>query len=125
MTFWSTIIAIAVGLIIGLIVMNIRGKDHSNVYVLTLKDFIANMRKGQLVDIRKKQDFEIEHIKGARNFSKSRIKSKKVNLRKDQSVYVYCANGRASHRAGKKLSDNGFKDIYVLQKGFANYKENN
>lgn len=124
MTLWSTLIAIAVGLTLGLIIMKLRGKDHSNVYVLTLKDFVTNMRKGQLVDIRKKQDFEIDHIKGARNFTKAKLTHKKVNLRKDLSVYVYCANGRSSHRAAKKLSDNGFKDIYVLQKGFANYTEN-
>lgn len=124
MTIWSALIAVVIGLAIGLVMMSLRGKDHSNVYVLTLKDFVSNMRKGQLIDIRKKKEFEEEHINGARNFTKGKLTHKNVNLRKDLSVYVYCANGRTSKSAAKKLSNNGFKDIYVLQKGYMNYKEN-
>jgi len=124
MTLWSTIISIVAGLAIGLVLMYFKNKDYSNIFVINLKDFIENMRKGQLIDVRKKININDDKIKGARNYSIRKLGSKHVNLRKDQSVYLYCENGKLSKRAAKKLSKNGFSNIYILSKGYANYKEN-
>lgn len=124
MTLWSTIISIVAGLAIGLVLMYFKNRDFSNVFVITLKDFVDNMRKGQLIDVRKKIENSNDKIKGARNYSIRKLGSKHVNLRKDQSIYIYCENGKLSKRAAKKLSKNGFSNIYVLSNGYANYKEN-
>ena len=124
MTVWSTIISIVAGVGIGLVMMYYKNTDYSNVFVLNLKDFTANMRKGQLIDVRKKLLDENDKIKGSRHFTPSKVKSKSVNLRKDLSVYVYCDNGKLSKRVAKKLSRNGFSNIYVLSNGYLNYKEN-
>ena len=124
MTVWSTIISIVAGIGIGLVMMYYKNTDYSNVFVLNLKDFTANMRKGQLIDVRKKIIDENDKIKGSRHFTPSKVKSKSVNLRKDLSVYVYCDNGKLSKRVAKKLSRNGFSNIYVLSNGYLNYKEN-
>ncbi|KFZ27116.1 MAG: Thiosulfate sulfurtransferase GlpE [Candidatus Izimaplasma bacterium HR2] len=124
MTVWSTIISIVAGIGIGLVMMYYKNTDYSNVFVLNLKDFTANMRKGQLIDVRKKIIDENNKIKGSRHFTPSKVKSKSVNLRKDLSVYVYCDNGKLSKRVAKKLSRNGFNNIYVLSNGYLNYKEN-
>ncbi len=124
MTVWSTIISIVAGIGIGLVMMYYKNTDYSNVFVLNLKDFTANMRKGQLIDVRKKIINENDKIKGSRHFTPSKVKSKSVNLRKDLSVYVYCDNGKLSKRIAKKLSRNGFSNIYVLSNGYLNYKEN-
>lgn len=121
---WSTVIAVVSGVGIGLVLMYYRNQDFSNVYVIKLKDFIENMRKGQLIDVRKKNEDSNDKIKGARKFTSRKLKSKHLNLRKDQSIYLYCENGKLSKRIAKKLSKNGFNNIYVLQKGYANYKEN-
>lgn len=124
MTVWSTIISIVAGIGIGLVMMYYKNTDYSNVFVLNLKDFTANMRKGQLIDVRKKIIDENDKIKGSRHFTPSKVKSKSVNLRKDLSVYVYCDNGKLSKRIAKKLSRNGFSNIYVLSNGYLNYKGN-
>ena len=124
MTVWSTIISIVAGIGIGLVMMYYKNTDYSNVFVLNLKDFTANMRKGQLIDVRKKIEDSNDKIKGSRHFTPSKVKSKNVNLRKDLSVYVYCDNGKLSKRVAKKLSRNGFSNIYVLSNGYLNYKEN-
>ena len=124
MTVWSTFISIVARVGIGLVMMYYKNTDYSNVFVLNLKDFTANMRKGQLIDVRKKLLDENDKIKGSRHFTPSKVKSKSVNLRKDLSVYVYCDNGKLSKRVAKKLSRNGFSNIYVLSNGYLNYKEN-
>lgn len=124
MTIWSTIISIVAGLGIGLTLMYYKNSDYSNVYIINLKDFVSNMRKGQLIDVRKKVEDKNGKIKGSRHFTPGKAKSKNVNLRKDLSVYIYCNNGKLSNRVAKKLSKNGFSNIYVLENGYENYKSN-
>lgn len=124
MTFWSIVISIFSGLGIGMLILYFKNTDYSNVFIINAKDFRENMRKGQLIDVRKKEAFEKDKIKGARHFTPAKAKSKSVRLRKDLSVYIYCENGKTSRRVAKKLSKNGFIDLYVLEKGFENYKNN-
>ena len=121
MTIWSSIIAVVAGVVIGLLLVARKNVDHSTIHVINRKDFVSNMRKGQLVDVRKKDKFEQNKIKGARNFKSALIASKNSKLRRDQSVYLYCNNGRKSYRVAKKMTKHGFKNIYILEDGFENY----
>lgn len=107
-------IAIVLGVAIGLLVMMYKNRDYSNIKKISKKDFINNMRKGQLVDVRSKEEFAKDKIKGARNFNARGA----LTLRKDQSVFLYCSNGKKSYRVAKKLSNKDFTNIYVLAKGF-------
>ena len=124
MTFWSVAISVVAGVGIGLIMMYFKNIDYSNVFVITLEDFTANMRKGQLIDVRRKILNENNKIKGSRHYIPRKATSKNVNLRKDLSVYLYCENGKLSKKVAKKLSKNGYRNLYVLSEGYANYKKN-
>jgi rhodanese-related sulfurtransferase len=124
MDFWSIAISAVAGLGLGLAMIYFKNRDYSNVFVITLKDFTANMRKGQLIDVRKKIENENDKIKGSRHFTQRKLLSKNTNLRRDLSVYLYCENGKLSKRVAKRLSKKGFSNIYVLSKGYENYKEN-
>ncbi len=121
MNIWSGIIAVIVGVAMGLVIVAKRNVNHDAIHIINREDFVKNMRKGQLVDLRKKEDFEQKKIKGARNFKPNQIATKNSKLRKDQSVYLYCSNGKKSNRTAKKMSKEGFKNIYILEKGFENY----
>ena len=121
MTIWSAIIAIVLGVGIGLLIVARKNVDHSTIHIINKKDFRSNMRKGQLIDVRKKDEYNQNKIKGARNFKVGQISGKFSKLRRDQSIYIYCNNGRKSHRAAKKMTKQGFKNIYVLKDGFNNY----
>ncbi len=64
---WSLIIvAILLGIALGLWIM-LRRESKKAVTLLSEKEFVENMRKGQLVDLRKKEEFDAGHINGARN----------------------------------------------------------
>jgi len=121
MSVWSSIIAASVGIIMGLFIVARKNVDHSAIHIISRDDFVGNMRKGQLIDIRKKDEFGQSKIKGARNFAASQITGKGSKLRRDQSVYLYCNNGKKSYRTAKKMTKQGFKNIYILEKGFENY----
>lgn len=124
MNFWSIAISAVAGLGLGLVMVYFKNRDYSNIFVLNLKDFTANMRKGQLIDVRKKIKNENDKIKGSRHFTPRKVVSKNVNLRKDLSVYLYCENGKLSKKVAKRLSKLGYNNIYVLSKGYENYKAN-
>lgn len=121
MGIWSYVIAVVVGLGMGLLIVSRKNVDHSTIHVINKKDFKDNMRKGQLVDVRKKDEFSQNKIKGARNFTPGQLAGKTSKMRRDQSIYLYCNNGKKSLRTAKKMTKNGFKNIYVLENGFENY----
>ncbi|MEC9484798.1 MAG: rhodanese-like domain-containing protein [Candidatus Izemoplasma sp.] len=121
MDWIDIVLAIALGLGFGWLLMRYQNLDRSKLHIIDQETFENNMRKGQLIDVRKKDAYDKDKIKGARNFKKSQIVGKYSRLRKDQSVYIYCQNGRKSKRLAKKMIRDGFSDIYILEGGFNNY----
>lgn len=120
---WTSIlIAIVLGLSLGWLMTRNKNTDFTNIHVITKEEFLKNMRRGQLIDMRKKDIFEADKIKGARNFKISVLTSKYSKIRKDLPVYLYCGNGKKSKKAAKKLIRSEYKTIYILEDGFANYK---
>lgn len=120
---WYTwIIAIVLGVGLGLFLQRNKQVNTSAIHVLSKEDFFNNMRKGQLIDIRKKEAFEQDKIKGARNFKPAALTGKYFKIRKDKSVYLYCSNGKKSQSLARKMSKEGYTAIYILDGGFENNK---
>lgn len=118
---WSLfIIAIIIGIILGLFIM-MRRESKKAVVSLSEKEFIENMRKGQLVDLRKKEEFEEGHINGARNIPFVMLTRSPGRLRKDLPIYLYCEKGKVSKRAALVLYGKGYEQIYQLDGGLANW----
>ena len=118
MDWYTIVIAVVLGLGLGLI-MTQRGKRKPEaVHVICKEDFFNNMRKGQLVDIRKEKLFEEDRIKGARHFTPRQLTGKFSKVRKDKSVYLYCNTGRAAKRVANKMSGMGDTAIFILEGGF-------
>ncbi len=98
-------------------------KMYHRIKIVPVDVFKKNMRKGQLIDLRKSDRFEKDRIKGARNFSMRYLKNKRQTLvRKDQDLYLYCQNGKKSARVARKLLSRFPKELYVLDGGFNAYK---
>lgn len=123
MEWTQYILPVALGLGIGFLVLLYRNTDYTSIKIISKTDFVNNMRRGQLVDIRSKEDFEKGKIAGARNFKVNQIAATKSKIRRDLSTFIYCDNGRKSHRAAKKMTKKGFRNIYVLANGYKGYIE--
>ncbi|WP_458412518.1 rhodanese-like domain-containing protein [Schinkia sp. CFF1] len=85
---------------------------------LTEEEFKAGYRKAQLIDVREPNEFDAGHILGARNIPLSQIRMRKIEIRKDQPVYLYCQSGMRSSQAAGVLKRLGYKDISHLKGGF-------
>jgi rhodanese-related sulfurtransferase len=123
MEWYTVVIAVALGLLLGWIMTQRNKRSPEAVHMINEEDFFNNMRKGQLVDVRKAKEFEQDKIKGARNFSSIQLTGKFPKVRKDKSVYLYCKNGRKSKKIANKMSGQGFKAVYVLEGGFNTTKK--
>ena len=114
------IILIILGIIAGIFII-MRRESKKAVVVLSEKEFIENMRKGQLIDLRKKEDFDQGHINGARNIPFAVLTRNPGKLRRDLPIYLYCENGKACKRIASILYVKGFEKIYQLDGGLANW----
>ena len=114
------IIAIILGIILGLFIM-MRRESQKDVVNLSEKEFVENMRKGQLVDLRKKEEFDQGHINGARNIPFVMLTRNPGKLRRDLPIYLYCEKGKVCKRAALVLYGKGYENIYQLEGGLTNW----
>ncbi len=118
---WPLLItAILLGLVIGLWIV-MRRESKKAVVNLTEEEFINQMRKGQLIDLRKKEDFDTGHINGARNIPFALLTRNPGKLRKDLPIYLYDEKGKVSKRAALVLYGKGYEHIYQLQGGLTTW----
>ena len=114
------IIAIILGIILGLFIM-MRRESKKAVVNLSEKEFVENMRKGQLVDLRKKEEFDQGHINGARNIPFVMLTRNPGKLRRDLPIYLYCEKGKVCKRAALVLYGKGYENIYQLEGWLTNW----
>ena len=88
---------------------------------LTEEEFKKDMRKVQLIDVREKKDYDAGHILGARNIPYSTLKTRIVEIRKDQPVYLYDHNKAVSLRAAVRLRKEGHTNIQHLKGGYRDW----
>ena len=118
-------LAIALGLWIGRMLSQKKQRVQISdfIQVLDVEAFSQNMRKGQLIDLRKEAAYQRGHIKGARRFSASFLKSKQQRqVRKDQPIYLVCERGTKAKRLAPKLVRKGYRHVIVLKGGYEAYQ---
>ena len=120
---WPTFFLIVLlGVIVFLIIYS-RNAMKKNVQFLKEQEFAWVMRKGQLIDVRKKDEFAKGHINGSRNIPLAILSKSLSKLRGDQPIYLVCANGKQSKRATMLLISKHFTDIYALEGGIASWSK--
>jgi rhodanese-related sulfurtransferase len=80
-----------------------------------------------ILDVRTPEEFNEGHIRNAKliNFHDDNFKSQVNELDKDVPVYVYCASGVRSDKAATMMRAEGFKEVYVLEKGLKDWRDSN
>jgi len=68
-----------------------------------------------LLDARKKEEFEISHIEGAKYIGFKKFDASNLEgIDKDEQIVVYCSIGYRSEKIGEKLKNLGYKNVYNL-----------
>lgn len=78
-----------------------------------------------ILDTRKKEEFKISHIPGARFVDYNNFKMKSLkDIPKDKTIYIYCSVGYRSERTAEKLQEAGYTEVYNLYGGLFNWANN-
>jgi thioredoxin 1 len=82
---------------------------------------------GILIDVRTESEFNNGHIANAGNLNiySSDFNQSLLLLPKDQPIYLYCLSGNRSLMAARILAENGYKNVYNLQKGMMEWNSQN
>ncbi len=113
------LLPIGLGLLLGYYIATRKKADPDNIIIMEPEEFRNNMRKGQLFDIRKEEEFKKSKINGSRNFPKRSLLGSLYKIRNDQAVFLYSDIDRgAVRKVANKLSKKGYKPIYILKGGF-------
>ena len=81
---------------------------------------VLDMEKVILLDIRSREEFKNNGIKGSVNVPFDEISTGLSKLPKDKPVYVLCRTGDLSEEVAEILEDRGY-DVYNVEGGHAAY----
>jgi rhodanese-related sulfurtransferase len=100
-------------------------KDVEHIHCVTPWQLanIAQHHALNLLDVRKKNEYESEHIQFAENMPLDYISDEIVQLDKDKTFYVYCGSGYRSVIFISILMARGFTNLINITGGFKAMKE--
>lgn len=100
-------------------------KEVAKVARVNLREFEAiNKEKRPLViDVRKKSEFDSQHLKNAINVPLNEINQHLAQFPKDQFFYIHCAGGYRSMIAASMLKQRGWEHFADIEEGFDDMKE--
>lgn len=75
------------------------------------------------LDVREKYEFDTGYIKGALLVPSTRFEEEfeKLKISKNSKIGLYCRTGSRSAFIAEKLKDKGYKNIYNLEVGLAEW----
>ncbi|WP_306643802.1 MBL fold metallo-hydrolase [Sanyastnella coralliicola] len=96
------------------------GKDTEVIPTVSAQDLADKINAGEthVLDVRKKSEFEAEHIDGARNLPLDYINDNFKEVDPEQELYVHCAGGYRSVIYASILKARGYHKLINVAGGF-------
>jgi rhodanese-related sulfurtransferase len=100
------------------------GKEINSVNRISASELVSKQKEGQLIiDIRKKSEFDSEHVIGAVNVPLNQMNDHLSEFPKDQFFIIHCAGGYRSMLASSILKQRGWDHFVDVRGGFSEIKE--
>ena len=113
-------------IVIGLGFVSCKESSQTEIKVVSPAEMksLIEMDDVQLVDVRTKKEYSLEHIVKSQNIDvlSPTFDQEIIRLDKEKPVLVYCRSGKRSSECVEKLKDAGFVKIYDLSGGIAKWK---
>lgn len=103
----------------------IAGKEVDQINSVSADEMAEIMKKGKvnILDVRKKSEYQSEHIIDAENAPLDFINDSMAQLDKDKTYYVHCAGGYRSMIFNSILRARGYDNLVDVKGGFKSIKE--
>lgn len=100
-------------------------KEYETIYRISPKDLekAYKSEKPLIIDVRKKSEFDSEHVIGAINVPLNQINQHLAQFPKDRSFVLHCAGGYRSMIAASILKQRGWEDFVDVTGGFKEIAE--
>lgn len=100
-------------------------REIDTVNRLAVDEFLTTFNKGEIkvFDVRKKSEFDSQHLKGAENTPLNQINDFLASFPKDQKLALHCAGGYRSMIAASILKQRGWDNFVDVRGGFDKIKE--
>jgi glyoxylase-like metal-dependent hydrolase (beta-lactamase superfamily II)/rhodanese-related sulfurtransferase len=101
------------------------GKEVEVIQSVTVSELASALKRGssQLLDVRKKSEFESEHVLEAENIPLDFINEKMPVLERTKTYFVHCAGGYRSMIFVSILKARGYEQLIDVKGGFQAMKE--
>ncbi|MBS1745319.1 MAG: MBL fold metallo-hydrolase [Bacteroidetes bacterium] len=101
------------------------GKETDSIISISANEMADKMQQGKIniVDVRKKSEFDSEHIIDAENTPLDFINDSMLQLDKNKTYYVHCAGGYRSIIFNSILRARGYDNLIDIKGGFKAIKE--
>ncbi|NND15559.1 MAG: MBL fold metallo-hydrolase [Eudoraea sp.] len=101
------------------------GKEYDNMERVSASEYVTKYAsKDPLIfDIRRKSEFDSQHIKDAINVPLNEINQHLAQFPKDKFFYLHCESGYRSMIASSMLKQRGWDDFADIEDGFEGLKE--
>ena len=98
---------------------------ETQITTINITEYKQENSKGILIDVRKPEEFVEGHLPNAININvlADDFADKMENIKKKETVYLYCKSGIRSTKATKILDTLGYKNIFNLDGGFLAWEE--
>lgn len=102
------------------------GKEIDTVNRISAEDFAEQYHNNPLIiDVRKKSEFDSEHVIGAINIPLNEINHHLAEIPKDKPFLLHCAGGYRSMIAASILKQRGWENFADVRGGFADIAKTN
>ena len=100
----------------GYVATNLMHDDFKQVHAYEVRELVE--KNAAIFDVREENEYELSHIKGARNIPLSQLRDRIDEFPKDQPVYLHCRSGQRSYNACLALQNLGYKNVWNICGGF-------
>ncbi|GAB3321248.1 MBL fold metallo-hydrolase [Larkinella ripae] len=99
------------------------GKEVDAIASLSAEEFAGQYTEGQVVDVRKPDEFAAEHVQNADNLPLDNLNDHMAEIDKTRPVFVHCAGGYRSMVAASILKARGFDNVVNVEGGMGAIKK--
>jgi rhodanese-related sulfurtransferase len=103
------------------------GKETDSIESIDAAELAGIMEKNEvnILDVRKKSEYQSEHLLKAENAPLDFINDSMAQLDKNKTYYVHCAGGYRSMIFNSILRARGYENLIDVKGGFKSLKESN
>jgi len=99
------------------------GKESDSISRINAQDYASRKEEAVLIDIRKRSEYDSEHVIDAINIPLNEINDHLAQFPKDKKFYIHCAGGYRSMIASSILKQRGWSNFEDIRGGFKSMKE--